>query len=220
MASGALAQLDGVTPWGQTPTAPALTAALELASARGSAHPERSVVVVLATDGLPTTCSPTDSASLAALAAEALGGPAHVRTLVVASSSLAPDDRGAFQLIAAAGGTERPVLIDPSRDFSRQLGEALDATAGRAIACDLALPEPPLGQRLDYDAVNVVLEAHDRTTLPRVSGLPACTSSGGWYYDVEPARGAPSRLHLCRASCAQTQAASLTIELGCRTNVR
>jgi von Willebrand factor type A domain len=220
MATGALAELDRVTPGGQTPTAPALTAALELASAHAASHSDRSVVVVLATDGLPTTCEPTDSASLAALAAEALDGPAHVRTLVVSSSSLKREDDETFRLIAAAGGTERPVLIDPSRDFSKQLGDALDATAARAIACDLALPEPPPGKHLDYDAVNVVLEDDQRTVLRRVSGPHACTSSGGWYYDVDPSQGAPSRLAMCKASCERTRAASLTVELGCRTTVR
>jgi hypothetical protein len=87
MPRAALAELDSVTPWGQTPTAPALTAALDLAAAHGLSHPDRSVVVVLATDGLPTACAPTDASALAALAKEALTGPAHVRTLVVASTS-------------------------------------------------------------------------------------------------------------------------------------
>jgi Mg-chelatase subunit ChlD len=87
MARGALARLDAAPPQGQTPTAPALSAALELATSYGAMHPERSVVVVLATDGLPTTCAPTDAAALAALAREALEGPGHVRTLVVASGS-------------------------------------------------------------------------------------------------------------------------------------
>jgi hypothetical protein len=220
MAGGAMAQLDAVRPQGQTPTAPALTAALDLATTHGLAHPERSVVVVLATDGLPTTCAPTDVAALAALAKEALDGPAHVRTLVVASTSLAAADTSGFQRIAAAGGTLRPVMIDPRGDFSQQLGAALDATAAREVACDLALPEPPAGKRLDYDTVNVVLEGEQRTTLPRVDGASSCSSAGGWYYDVDPALGAPSRLNVCKSSCARTDAAQLSIELGCRTVVR
>src|SRR6478752_2243094 len=111
MANGAFSQLDSVKPQGQTPTAPALTAALDLATTYGVAHLDRSVVVVLATDGLPTTCAPTDAVALAELAQQALDGPAHVRTLVVASGS---DARAAgFARIAAAGGTLRPLVIDP-----------------------------------------------------------------------------------------------------------
>ena len=101
-----------------------------------------------------------------------------------------------------------------------KLGEALDATATRQVACDLALPEPPVGQRLDYDTVNVVLEGEKRATLPRVGGASACGREGGWYYDVEPSSGAPSRLNVCKSSCARTQAVELSIELGCRTVVR
>ncbi len=220
MARGAIAQLELVKPQGQTPTAPAFTAALDLATAHGLAHPERSVVVVLATDGLPTTCTPTDTAALAGLAKEALDGPAHVRTLVVASTSLAASDTRGFQRIAAAGGTLRPVMIDPRGDFARQLGAALDATAAREVACDLALPEPPAGKRLDYDAVNVVLEGENRSTLPRVDSASACSAAGGWYYDVDPRLGAPSRLNVCKSSCARTEAAELAVELGCRTVVR
>ncbi|RYZ01892.1 MAG: VWA domain-containing protein [Myxococcales bacterium] len=220
MARGAIAKLDAVVPGGQTPTAPAYTAALELASTHALTHPERSVVVVLATDGLPTACAPKGTEALALLAEEALAGPAHVRTLVVSSSSLAASEASGFERIAAAGGTVRPVIIDARRDFSSQLGAALDATATRQVACDLALPEPPAGKRLDYDTVNVVLEGEARTTLPRVSGASACGSAGGWYYDVEPSAGAPSRLNVCKSSCERTQAAELSIELGCRTVVR
>lgn len=220
MAAGALAKLDSVKPWGQTPTAPALMAALDMATAHGLAHPDRSVVVVLATDGLPTTCAPTDAAALAALAKEALDGPAHVRTLVVASSSLAAADTSGFERIAAAGGTLRPVMIDPRGDFAGQLATALTETATQKVACDLALPEPPAGKHLDYDAVNVVLDGAERSTLSRVSEASECSKAGGWYYDVDPKLGAPSRLNVCKASCERTSAAKLRVELGCQTRVR
>jgi hypothetical protein len=220
IAGSAIAKLDAVTPWGSTPTAPAFTAALELAAAHGASHPERSVVVVLATDGLPTACAPTEASALAELAKQALDGPAHVRTLVVASTSLASSDTRGFESIAAAGGTLRPVLLQPRGDFAKQLGEVLDATAARQVACDLALPEPPPGKRLDYDAVNVVLESEERAKLPRVADAGSCGSAGGWYYDVDPVLGAPSRLSVCKSSCARTQAVELTLELGCQTRVR
>jgi hypothetical protein len=222
MVSGALARLDAVTPHGQTPTAPALTAALDLATAYGVEHVDRSVIVVLATDGLPTTCAPTDVPALAALAKEALDGAAHVRTLVVASLSLAGTDISGFDRIAAAGGTTHALGIDPHADFAQQLADALGVVAARQVACDLALPEPPPGQHLDYDAVNVVLDGKaGRTTLPRVSGSAKCTAAGGWYYDLDPARGAPSRLNMCKSSCERTKSATtLRVELGCKTVVR
>ena len=223
MAQGALAELESVVPQGQTPTAPAFTAALELAQIYAASHPDRSVVVVLATDGLPTTCAPTDTAALAALAKEAFEGSGHVRTVVVASESLSGGDRSGFERIAKAGGTGRALSIDPRADFATQLGDALRATAERKVACDLALPEPPASERLDYDAVNVVLDGtEERTTFPRVASAAGCSASGGWYYDVDPALGAPSRLNVCKASCERLSSATakLTVELGCKTIVR
>jgi hypothetical protein len=222
MASGALARLDAVAPQGQTPTGPALAAALELASRYGAENSERSVVVVLATDGLPTTCAPTDGVALARLAENALRGPGHVRTLVVASKSLEGGEGSAFGRIAAAGGTERELIIDPRADFAAQLQRALGDTAGRNVACDLAVPEPPAGQQLDYDAVNVVVAGERRVTLPRVAGPGDC-SSGGWYYDVDPARGAPARLNICKQACERVSddsAAALRVEIGCKTVVK
>ncbi len=217
-AGGALAKLDAVKPQGQTPTAPALTAALEMASAYGMKHPERSLVVVLATDGLPTTCTPTDTAALASLARDALDGPAHVRTLVVASGE---DARSSgFARIAQAGGTLRPLVIDARADFAEQMKEALGDTAARRVACDLSLPEPPPGRRLDYDAVNVVLDGRERVTLPRVESASSCANSPGWYYDVDPTRGAPSRLNVCKAACDRVDSAvKLHVEVGCETVV-
>jgi hypothetical protein len=223
MAQGALTRLDSVVPQGQTPTAPAFTAALELATAYAVSHLDRSVVVVLATDGLPTTCAPTDTTALAALAREAFESAGHVRTLVVASESLSGGDRSGFELIAKAGGTGHALSIDPRADFARQMGDALRATADRKVACDLALPEPPVGERLDYDAVNVVLDGDDgRTTFPRVADSSGCGASGGWYYDVDPALAAPSRLNMCKASCERLSMATaqLRVELGCKSVVR
>jgi hypothetical protein len=223
MAQGALARLDAVVPQGQTPTAPAFTAALELATSHAVSHLDRSVVVVLATDGLPTSCAPTDAEALAELAKEAFEGAGHVRTVVVASESLSDDDRSGFERIAKAGGTGRALTIDPRADFARQLSDALRATADRKVACDLALPEPPATERLDYDAVNVVIEGRDgRTTFPRVADSTGCTATGGWYYDVDPATAAPSRLNMCKASCERlsTTTAKLRVELGCKTVVR
>jgi hypothetical protein len=223
MTGGVLDQLEAVTPYGQTPTAPAFTAALGLATAHALEHRERSVVVVLATDGLPTTCDPVDARALADLARDALRGSAHVRTLVVASRSLTGSDQRSFDAIATAGGTGRALSIDPRADFAAQLSQALGAAATRRVACDLTLPQPPQGERIDYDAVNVVLSAEgSRTTFPRVVGAESCGAAGGWYYDVDPALGAPSRLNMCKASCdrlSDTGAAELQVELGCRTVV-
>jgi hypothetical protein len=143
--------------------------------------------------------------------------------LVVASRSLDGPDLSSFDRIARAGGTERSLVIDPRADFAGQLTSALTRAAAREVACDLAIPEPPLGARLDYDAVNVVLDRDEnRAILPRVSGPESCTAGGGWYYDIDPADGAPQRLNICKSSCerADNSAIGLRVELGCKSLVR
>ncbi len=225
MRDEALALLDRVDPGGSTPTGPALSVALQLASEHGQAHPERSVVVVLATDGKPTSCAPTDAAALAALARGALLGPGHVRTMAVSFTSLEAEDSEMSELlpIAVAGGTQHPIVVNPRGDFAAQLTTALGQTASQRIACDLALPEPPPHQVLDYDRVNVVVDADGRTTLSRVDGPEACGSTGGWYYDVDPKLAAPSRLDICPSTCADVgshRTSQLKVELGCKTRLR
>jgi hypothetical protein len=99
----------------------------------------------------------------------------------------------------------------------------LTTAAAREVACDLAIPEPPVGAYLDYDAVNVVLDHDDdRVILPRVDGASGCTARGGWYYDIDPADGAPQRLNMCKSSCerADSGATGLRVELGCKSLVR
>jgi hypothetical protein len=225
MRHDALSLLDDIEADGSTPTGPALGAAYEIAGAHGQAHPDRSVVVVLATDGKPTACAPTDAASLATLARGALAGPGRVRTMVVtlATERMETDnDLIALRAIAIAGGTQHPYVISPRSSFATQLSEALRETAARRIACDLALPEPPNNQRLDYDRVNVVLDGDERQVLRRVESSAACGKNGGWYYDVDPAVAAPSRLDICPASCEQlgSDTGQLKVELGCKTRLR
>lgn len=224
MVGGVLARLEAVTPGGQTPTAPALAAALELAAKHAKKHPDRSVVVLLASDGMPTACNPLDAAALANLAKLALSGPGHVRTLVVALSSLAGTDLSGFAAIAAAGGTQRPLVIEPHANFSAELSRALGDAATERVACDLAVPAPPENQRLDYDSVNVVLDGEEaRVTFPRVDGPSDCTVSGGWYFDIDPAQGPPTRINMCKATCdrlSSRTSTTLTVELGCKTQVR
>jgi hypothetical protein len=47
-----------------------------------------------------------------------------------------------------------------------------------------------------------------------------CDARGGWYYDVDPGSGTPSRIIVCSATCDRFKAAAQpAVELvyGCRT---
>jgi hypothetical protein len=45
---------------------------------------------------------------------------------------------------------------------------------------------------------------------------------GGWYYDVDPSMGTPTRIIVCEATCKRWKAdaaASVDLRIGCRTRV-
>nr|PZN29535.1 MAG: hypothetical protein DIU78_00060 [Pseudomonadota bacterium] len=225
-----LEALDARMPQGNTPTRAALAGAVEHAVAFAEANPEHEVAVVLATDGFPTECVGEDVVTLeqavleVAEVAEA-GLRAGVRTFAI--GVFGPYDIlvGApvgLDWIADAGGTDRAFIVDTSRDVTMQFLDALNAIRGARLGCEFTIPDPPSGKMLDYGYVNVDFTSGGTTTrLLRVRDEDACDpASGGWYYDVDPAVGEPSRINVCPSSCRTFQAAndgSVQIELGCAT---
>ena len=239
-AAGALvASINAQMPRGQTPSRPALRGAIDHARTWAMSNPGHSVVVVLATDGLPTDCSngnaihPTSMAEVdevVAVATEGLAASPNISTFVVgvfaASDTAAPAN---LNRIAVAGGTNQAFMVDASGSaVDMQFAEALNAIRRSRLGCEFQIPPPPAGDRLDFDKVNVVL--HDpqnmtSTKLPRVlGGLDLCDEAGsGWYYDPDPAAGTPTRIIACPATCGMltsTRDGEVDIELGCEQVVK
>jgi hypothetical protein len=228
--TGLLASIDAQLPSGRTPTAPALSGAIAEASAWAKAHPDHRVVTVLATDGLPTECAPLDIGQVAALAKTGVAATPSISTFVI--GVFGPDDvlQGApdnLNQIAVQGGTKSAFIVDTQKDVTMQFLNALDAIRGSRLACQFLIPAPANAQTIDYYGhVNVQF-----TTGGKESGVlfvkneAGCdATSGGWYYDVDPAAGDPKRIIACPASCTQFEAApegsSVGIALGCTTNVK
>ena len=92
------------------------------------------------------------------------------------------------------------------------------------IRCDLEIPEPPSGT-LNPHKVNVLLAGETETVVLHKVAQPAdCDEAGGWYYDDE---AAPTRVHLCPASCDQAQkmvqeqgGGSIQVQFGCDTIIK
>ena len=59
------------------------------------------------------------------------------------------------------------------------------------------------GTDADYAKVNVQYTSNGKpTTIYYVANAGACDpTSGGWYYDVNPTKGEPTKISLCPASC-------------------
>jgi hypothetical protein len=236
-AGSLLASINAQMPRGETPSRPALRGAIDHARAWATSHPGHSVVVVLATDGLPTDCSngnaihPTSTAEVdevVAVATEGLVASPNISTFVVgvfaAADTAAPAN---LNRIAVAGGTNQAFMVDASSSaVDTQFADALKAIRSSRLDCEFQIPAAPAGQTLDFNYVNVVLidGAGMETTMPRVlGGIDRCAEvGGGWYYDPDPAVGVPTRIIACPSTCGtitSTLNGRVSIQLDCRTVV-
>jgi hypothetical protein len=222
------------TPQGLTPTVPALQGAIEHARAWGTAHPDQTVVVLLATDGLPTRCG-TDATNqgrgvlepienVLGIAASGLSGEVPVRTFVVGVFD--PEDtagRDNVNQLARAGGTEQGAFIDSSGDVDQQFLDALRAIESGRLGCELQLPASQV--QLDYFKVNLRFSDGTRSQqLPFVRDGAGCDANpSGWHYDVDASQSRPSSIQVCPGVCTQIQAAAsaqVQLQLGCATVIR
>ncbi len=222
-----IASMTAKSPEGATPTSSALQGAIDHAAAWAAAHPTHKVVAVLATDGLPTECAPTDIAGIAAIAAAGVAGTPSVPTFVIGVFS--GNDQAAqadLDQIAASGGTGQAYFIDVNGNVGQAFLDALHAIQGTSLACEYQIPAPPPGETLDYNQVNVEHTppgAMAPETVFYVGDAANCDpTTGGWYYDVDPAQGGtPTTILMCPATCdAFGQGGQVDIRLGCATVIK
>lgn len=201
------------SPEGTTPMVPAFRGALEYVSPWAKANPAHVTVMVLATDGMPSVCHLQEISDVAQVAAEALAQDPPIKTFVVGYGM-----GEALDSIAEAGGTA-PIDVNISTADSELLA-ALNEIR-KLAECRYQIPEPPAGETLQYQLVNVVHRSPSGTesTIPKVSGASACGSEPGWYYDDD---ASPTQIILCPSTCeaVKVQQGDLEIVLGCQTVVR
>ncbi len=228
-ATAILASIDAKMPSGNTPTSAALSGAIQQASAWAKAHPDHRVVTVLATDGVPTQCTPTDIAGVAAIAKAGVGAMPSISTFVIGVFGPADVLNGApdnLNEIAKNGGTKSAFIVDTQKDVTAQFVSALDTIRGSHLACEFQIPQPSAGQSLNYSEVNVKYTNGGQSSyVYYVASASACdATTGGWYYDVLPSKGTPTQIIACPTTCSTFQAAtdqaSVGIALGCMTVVK
>ena len=216
--------LSSHEPDGRTPTSSALAGALEHARAQAAAQPDHRVVVVLATDGLPTECEPTDIGPISSLASAASAAKPAISTFVIGvfSTDEAALARTNLDAIAAAGGSGSALIVQTNQDVSQAFLQALDTIRTAALACEYAIPKPAAGT-LDYQAVNVRFTSSNgkTVTLGYTGGAANCAAGGGWYYD-RPLGGAtlPTKIEICPTTCNTLKAekkGQVNVLFGCKT---
>jgi Mg-chelatase subunit ChlD len=209
-ATAITASLAAHQPTGNTPTAAALEGAINQAQMYAAANPGHSVVAVLATDGLPDECTPSDIPTIARLAAQGLSGSPSIKTFAI--GVFTPNDKamGTSDLdqIASAGGTKTAFVIDTStQNVEQQFTAALTAIRGASLPCNYEVPLPESGTP-DFMDVNVVYTTGAGVTsgLPYVASASRCGNGGGWYYDVAPEDGGtPNAILVCPTTCSALQ---------------
>lgn len=216
--------INGRTTYGNTPTGVALRGAFDHMRMHLAANPGRRGAIILTTDGFPTTCMPIDAAGIAADVQAAQMGTPPISTYVIGVFSAVEGMRARpmLEMLATAGGTGMPFLLDTTADLGQRLNEALAKIRGEALPCEFAIP---MGNgNIDFGKVNVTLESGGQEqTVPYVQGMAGCDPMrGGWYYDVLPAAGTPTRILACPATCEKFKAErepKVSLVFGCETQV-
>ncbi len=236
-AEALLASLDAYAPaqnpFGLTPTGPALEGAIAYARSWAAEHPERKVIVVLATDGAPTGgCSPSGRSEIAALASVGAGATVPVQTYTIGvfepedpdnPSEDATEGPDNIRAIADKGKGQAFVISDQD-DVAAQFVAALNSVRSHGLSCEFQIPEARGGEDLDYGKVNVEFTPNagdDSETIPYVGDdASECGEEGGWYY--YPSRSNPLTIRTCDSTCERLTASAtgnVAIEVGCKTVV-
>jgi len=215
-----------------TPMHPASIGALQYLKNHAGANGGRKVVLVMATDGLPASCSETTdvgtaTAAIADVLAAGRAQEPRISTYVIGiMSPKEMMDHGSAPLdrLAVGGGTNRPFLVVTTQNVAQKLVEALDAIRGSALPCEYPLPKSKNSDKIDVWQVNVSFTsaAGQVTTLGNVRDEASCRPDvGGWYYDRDPrSGGTPTSIVVCPVSCErfkQDPQGRVDLRLGCKT---
>lgn len=210
--------LNSHGPTGGTPTNPALDGAIQHAQAHATANPDHAVIVVLATDGDPNSCD-SDLATINALAAAGANGNPKILTFVIGVGASV----GALNGIAQAGGSGMAYIVDSAPNVEQAFLMALNDIQGKTLPCSYGIPDPPEGETLNFDQVNVTYTPTmgTETLIPKVAGPAACPpGEDAWYFDNN---AAPAQVVLCPDTCTKLKmdaGTEVQVVFGCDTVVK
>ncbi|MEM9864164.1 MAG: hypothetical protein AAF938_21370, partial [Myxococcota bacterium] len=210
---------------GNTPTLPAVSGVLQLARAHRDRHPRNKIVMVLATDGLPSACDPSvpddperdPSAGIEAPAAVLAQGRADgIESLIVGvfERDQEVEARTNLSRLAQAGGTGEAFVVTTDDDVSERLFELLSSFRQTIRSCVYAIPD--VGSVPEPNALQVhILANGTRRELERVDGQVDCASvPAGFFFEQDLEGGArPGFIELCPASCAEAEARGAQVHM-------
>ena len=217
--------LQTVTYSSGTPLGPALSGGLALARAHQAANPTHRVALVLAGDGFPSGCQPSEASGISALVAAATTATPPISTYAIGVFGGADIMRGGpiLESVATAGGTGKPLVLNTDPNLAQTFLDALKKIRQAALPCEFLIPRP--NGPIDFGKVNVRLQpsAGGAEEIHYVATAGRCDPMrGGWHYDVDPATATPTRVVTCPATCERFNtgpAVSVSLVFGCKTVV-
>ena len=184
------------------------------------ANPLHEGVVILVTDGDPTSCGAVSAVVGAATGgAKPPSGARAVRTFAVGMDGATFGNLD--QIASAGGGFPKAFNVGAGATAQTALVNALEEVRTGALGCEYVLPLPPPEKGiLDLDSVVVEFtpgQNDPKASIRRVPDKAACgATTGGYYYDDPKA---PKRVVLCPASCDSVRgaaaAAKIELAFGC-----
>lgn len=202
-----IAKLDPPNEYG-TPTLPALSGTISYAESLIKADASRKVAIVMVTDGEPYGCNGNTVDATAMAAAQVAK---TIPTYVIGVGK----ELASLNQIATSGGTEKAfiVALDNADQTRKDLLAAINLIRGKSISCDLPIPAPPAGKKLDPDKVDVQFSGSAATSTLKY-GL-ACTGDVAWHYDDA---SKPTMIQLCDSACSTVKSdpkGKLDVVFGC-----
>jgi hypothetical protein len=202
--------LDSQALDGGTPTLPAVNGVIASAIGNSIVNPTHKSFVVLVTDGFPTVCDPDLYGATPDVAIDNIAGAASagalqdVQTFVIGVFTPVEQLEAEQNLgqIAAAGGTSDAFIISTQSNVSAELLLAMNEVRAEVQACEFELVTN--GEMVDFNTVwvRVFPDVGDPVWVEFVGSFAGCDAvTGGFYYDVPPSQGTPSRVVLCPQSC-------------------
>lgn len=120
------------------------------------------------------------------------------------------------------GGQQGNLCLQESGFVTTFTAITQQIVSGTTLACEWLIPNPPSGETLDPNLVNVEFtpEGGAPESIGRVDSAADCGGVvDGWYYDNA---SNPTKIFVCDQTCARIQAATnatMDIQFGCATEI-
>lgn len=218
-ANALITSINGTSTGNMTPMYGGLAGSYQVAHDLQTVYPNDKVIVVLASDGLPTECGGSYE-DINWLATNVVASEFATHGIETYAIAIAPGVVSAMSTIAQAGGTLQS--YDVSQDTSA-FAQKMSEIRGSAIGCEYLIPDS--GTEFDPYKVNVSITIDGGTpqSVPQADDETDCGSGDGWYYDDA---ANPTMIILCPTTCQTIETAQenqqqvdVDVKFGCPTEV-